>query len=87
MRTDNKCEKDEATKSRDFVSSLLKSAKRIDLVNIDRDKYFRILAEVEVDGASLSKALLERGFAYAYQGGTKKSVDWCTNKTPHSVGH
>lgn len=73
----NSCEKDAARTARRMVGSLLKNAKRIDLKNVGRDKYFRILADVEVDGRSLKALLLKNGLAYEYDGGTKAKVDWC----------
>jgi endonuclease YncB( thermonuclease family) len=63
--------------ARDEVARLLKSAKVINLHNPKRDKYFRIVADVEFDGESLSVFLLNRGLAVSYDGGTKKDVDWC----------
>lgn len=49
---------------------------QITLHNLQRDKYFRILADVRVNGELLSKALRDAGLAYEYHGGTKQS--WCT---------
>ena len=77
LRSKNSCEKKMAKKVRDFVYKKLKNAKRIDLVNIERDKYFRILADVVIDGQSLSSMLLQKGYAYEYHGETKQDVDWC----------
>ncbi|MDK1290170.1 thermonuclease family protein [Pseudoalteromonas umbrosa] len=54
----------------DFVSS-----GKITLHNLQRDKYFRILADVKVDGVPLSRRLIEAGLAFEYYGGTKQS--WC----------
>jgi len=68
-------EKKLAIKARDFVASRLKSAKEVLLVNPKRGKYFRIVADVMIDGRMLDKMLLERGLAYQYDGGRKKS--WC----------
>lgn len=77
IRTKNNCEKSKGKRAKDIVSKLLKNAKRIDLSKVSRGKYFRIVADVVVDGTSLSELLLKSGFAYAYDGGTKKNVDWC----------
>ncbi|MES2801020.1 MAG: hypothetical protein V4654_00885 [Bdellovibrionota bacterium] len=33
---------------------MLKNSKRIDLVNIERDKSFRILADVKIDGKDVA---------------------------------
>lgn len=71
------CEKDAARASKRLVESLLKQAKRIDLKDVQRDKYFRILADVIIDGKSLSALLLKNGLAYAYYGKTKEKIDWC----------
>ncbi|MBT9528863.1 MAG: thermonuclease family protein, partial [Pseudomonas sp.] len=38
---------------------------------IRRDKYFRLLAEVWIDGHSLGDLLLKAGLAKVYTGGTK----------------
>ncbi len=46
-------EKDLAIKARDFVRSKLDNAKEIMLNNLQRGKYFRIVADVTVDGVSL----------------------------------
>lgn len=77
IKADNTCEKQSARMARNLVENVLKRAKRIDLVTVDRDKYFRILANVVVDGKNLKDVLLKNGFAYSYDGGTKKKVDWC----------
>ena len=68
-------EKDLAIKARDFVRSKLDNAKEIMLNNLQRGKYFRIVADVTVDGVSLEKELLENELAYKYSGGKKSS--WC----------
>jgi len=68
-------EKDKAKEARLFTVNQLTQAKRIELVNIQRGKYFRLLAVVLVDGVSLADNLIERGLAVEYDGGRKK--DWC----------
>lgn len=77
LRTKNRCEKEKARHAKKLVTNLLKNAKRIDLINLERGKYFRLVAEVMVDGKSLSEYLLKNGLGYGYQGGTKKKMDWC----------
>ena len=77
LRTKNKCEKNKARNAKKLVKNLLKNAKRIDLENVSRGKYFRIIADVIIDGKSLSSYLLKNGLAYSYNGGTKKKVNWC----------
>ena len=77
VRTKNKCEKEAGRIARNLVASTLKNAKTVELHNVQRDKYFRILADVMVDGRSLSEILIKNNLAYAYDGGTKKHPDWC----------
>jgi endonuclease YncB( thermonuclease family) len=47
----------------------------LELRNIQRGKYFRIVAEVYVDGKSLTESLIAAGLGYRYHGGKKKA--WC----------
>jgi len=68
-------EKDLAIKARDFVRNKLANAKEIKLTKLQRGKYFRVVANVIVDGVSLEKELLENKLAYKYTGGKKSS--WC----------
>jgi len=70
-----KYEKDLAIKARDFVRNKLSNAKEIKLNNLQRGKYFRVVANVVVDGVSLEQELLDKEFAYKYTGGKKSS--WC----------
>jgi micrococcal nuclease len=70
-----KYEKDLAIKARDFVRNKLANAKEIKLNNLQRGKYFRVVANVMVDGVSLEQELLENELAYKYTGGKKSS--WC----------
>lgn len=77
IRTKNKCEKEKGRHAKKLVKSLLKKAKRIDLVNIERGKYFRIVADVVLDGKNLTSYLVKNGLGYPYDGGTKKKVNWC----------
>lgn len=73
----NNCEKDASRTAKKLVENLLKNAKRIDLVNVKKDKYFRILADVVVDGRDVKGILLKNHLAYEYYGGTKEKKDWC----------
>ncbi|SHN93840.1 hypothetical protein BHECKSOX_1302 [Bathymodiolus heckerae thiotrophic gill symbiont] len=68
-------EKNIALKARDFVRSKLSNAKEIKLTNLQRGKYFRVVANVLVDGVSLEQELLDNKLAYRYDGGRKLS--WC----------
>ena len=68
-------EKDLALEARDFVSSKLSNAVEILLNDLQRGKYFRIVAKVYIDGVSLEEELLQNGLAYQYNGGKKSN--WC----------
>ena len=68
-------EKDLALKARDFVRNKLANAKEIKLTKLQRGKYFRVVADVMIDGVSLEQELLDNALAYKYTGGKKSS--WC----------
>jgi micrococcal nuclease len=72
-----KCEKEKqlARKAKQFTVRHLRSAKNITLKNIKRGKYFRLIADVDVDGDSLGEQLIKQGHAVKYDGGAKKY--WC----------
>lgn len=68
-------EKQQAKKARDFVKSTLSSAQHITLTNIERGKYFRLVADVFVDDQSLAAILLQQQLARPYDGGSRQP--WC----------
>lgn len=72
-----KCEieKKWAKLGKDFTTYQLKRAKTIELRNMERGKYFRLLSEVYLDGVSLSDMLIKNNMARSYEGGTRKG--WC----------
>ena len=72
-------EKDLAKEAKQVVEKMLKGAKRIDLQDIERGKYFRIVADVMVDGRSLVKDLLKMKLGYPYDGGRKQKNYWCSS--------
>ena len=59
-----------AKQAKEFSERFLKSGKIL-LYNCGRDKYFRLLCDVEVNGDSLGKELIKAGHAIPYDGGTK----------------
>jgi endonuclease YncB( thermonuclease family) len=77
LRGKGPCEKEKAYEAKHFVEEKLKTAKRIEIQNAKRDKYFRILGEVVVDGIFLHHLLLEKKLAVLYTGKRKPKVDWC----------
>lgn len=72
------CKKEKllARKAKKFTASLLKNATHIELKNIKRGKYFRLIADVYIDGRNIAEILIKSGLASEYYGGpqTKK---WC----------
>ena len=78
MDAQGHCEKSAARRAKEFTENFLKRASRIDLQNVGRDKYFRILADVTVDGESLADGLLRANLAVEYDGRRRPRVDWCS---------
>lgn len=73
-----KCQKEKALAraAKQFTVAHLRAAKTIELRNMKRGKYFRIVADVYVDGKNLGKMLIDQGLAVVYDGG-HKAKDWC----------
>lgn len=76
MRGKCKKEKDLARQSKQLTVSTLRNAKKIELRNLQRGKYFRIVADVYADGKSLADIQIKNNLAVKYDGGTKIK-DWC----------
>ncbi len=70
MRGGTRETKAAAKAAKAFTKQFLRGGK-IFLRNCGRDKYFRLLCEVKVNGADLGTALIEHGHAVPYDGGTK----------------
>jgi endonuclease YncB( thermonuclease family) len=80
IKSKKSCDRKVAVTARDYVKDLLINAKIINLENIQREKYFRILADVKLDGKDLASDLLSKNLAFPYAGKTKESRDWCSIK-------
>tara|TARA_Y100001935_G_scaffold254595_1_gene264143 strand:- start:4270 stop:4752 length:483 start_codon:yes stop_codon:yes gene_type:complete len=70
-------EKEAAKKAKNFVRRQFQNAKIIYLKNIKRGKYFRVVADVYIDGKSLRKMLEDRNLSVPYEGG-RKIHSWCS---------
>lgn len=72
------CEEEKALadEARIWVMFLLMEADNISLMNMQRGKYFRIVADVVADGINIKDSLIENGFGVAYFG-EKKGKSWC----------
>jgi endonuclease YncB( thermonuclease family) len=57
-----------AYKAKNRTQELLSDAKTIELQNPQRGKYFRVAAEVWIDGESLGEKLKDEGLAKEYDG-------------------
>jgi len=68
-------EKTKARQAKQFTVAALRNASRIELKNLQRDKYFRLLSDIYIDGENLAQQLLNQGFAVPYSGYTK--INWC----------
>ena len=76
MRT--KCDQEKllARKAKKHAVAVLREGKLITLENMHRGKYFRIVADVYVDGKSLAESLIDANLGVPYYGKTK-TKDWC----------
>ncbi|MEW8522543.1 MAG: thermonuclease family protein [Candidatus Thiodiazotropha endolucinida] len=68
-------EKLAARRARAITVDLLGKAQHIELRSLKRGKYFRLLADVWVDGQRLADQLILSGLARPYDGGKRKG--WC----------
>ena len=78
VRTRCKEEKKKGIEARDMLAERLRHAKAIDLREVERGKYFRLVAEVIADGENLSVWMLESGLALPYDGG-KRERKFCVD--------
>lgn len=69
-------EKDKAILARDMVLRMVAAGREVSISNLSRGKYFRIVADVYVDGISIGQTLLEMGLAVSYNGKGKRH-NWC----------
>ena len=60
-----------ALDAKKMTSYYLLSADVVELRSIRRGKYFRIIADVYIDGVSLGNILIKAGLAKAYHGGKR----------------
>ena len=72
-----KCESEKvkARAARDYVRQRLSKSSTISLHNIEPGKYFRLVADVQLDGTSLAQELINQGLARSYDGGHRQG--WC----------
>lgn len=71
MRDNRPTVKALARKAKQYTVQRLREGRQIVLRNMQRGKYFRIVADVYVDGSNLGQELIDRGLARPYDGGSK----------------
>ena len=71
MRDKRAAVKRKAQEAKQFTVKRLREGKKIELLEMRRDKYFRILARVMIDGQDLGAELIKAGLAKPYDGGMK----------------
>lgn len=59
-----------AVRAKDFLNTNIAKS-RLEIRNLERDKYFRISADVYADGVNVGQLLLKNGHAKPYDGGKK----------------
>lgn len=71
------CELEMAFLAKDEVERVFNKSNEIELRDTQRGKYFRVLADIYVNGRSLAKHLIKKGLAVPYEGGDRSNTDWC----------
>jgi micrococcal nuclease len=64
-----------ANQATQAVERIISPGDMITVRNISRDKFFRVVGDVEARGNDVGEMLIARGLARRYDGGTKRS--WC----------
>lgn len=77
LRTSDPCEKKKAIAAKEVLQKLLTQSSSVDIMNVQKDKYFRILGDVYVDGKSVAQELIKLDLAYPYSGEKKVKRNWC----------
>lgn len=71
-----KCENEKvlAKKAKEFINFLMNKATTIEIKNVERGKYFRVVADVYVDGKSIAEYMIQNNYALPYA----ENIDWCS---------
>lgn len=77
IRTKNSCEKEKGQKAKKLLEKVIEKAAKIDVINVQKDKFFRILGMVLVDGKPVIDILIEANLAFPYYGEKKLKRNWC----------
>jgi endonuclease YncB( thermonuclease family) len=71
IRTRNKREKRLGYSAKAYLEGIVSKATYFELRDVSRGKYFRVIADVLVNGMSLSEIMISSGYAKHYHGGSK----------------
>ena len=77
MTGGDSCSKAKAKAAKLFLDQTLKSACKIELRSISRDKYFRVDAIVYADSINVNELMIAKGYARAYTGEGPKPTYTC----------
>lgn len=77
IRTKNSCEKQKAQKAKKILEKVIMKANRIDIVDVQKDKFFRILGTVLADGLPVKDVLIKERLGFPYYGERKQKRNWC----------
>ena len=69
-------ERKAAIEARDFVGSVLRKAKLVVLTNMSQGTFFRVVADVIVDGVNLNDLLVRKNMARVYRQSVGR-LPWC----------
>ena len=68
-------EKKLAIRSKEFCSFLMKKAENIEFKNMERGKYFRVVADIHIDGKNYTNQMIFNDHGRVYN--AKKGNNWC----------
>jgi endonuclease YncB( thermonuclease family) len=77
IRTKNSCEKQKAQKAKKILEQVITNASRVDVVDVQKDKFFRILGTVLADGKPVKDVLIKESLGFPYHGEKKIKRNWC----------
>ena len=60
-----------------MLDTVIARTNRVDIVNIQKDKFFRILGTVLADGKPVTDVLVKANLAFPYHGERKPKRNWC----------
>lgn len=78
LNSKDSCSRVKAKAAKTFLEQKLKSACKVKLTNITRDKYFRIDAIIYADGVNINDLMISSGHAKPYTGEGPKPTYTCT---------